>query len=342
MKLFVTGGAGFIGSNLIRMALASGYRVVNYDAMTYAANPLSLADMAGNPALTFIHGDVRDHTRLRDALMTSTPDAIIHCAAETHVDRSIDRASPFIDTNIVGTHTLLECVRDYMPSAPSGFRLLAVSTDEVFGDIQPDQKPVEADAPYHPSSPYAASKASADHLVRAYARSYALPAIITNCGNNYGPRQFPEKLIPHVILCAVSGKPIPVYGDGGQVRDWIHVDDHNRALLHILNNGALNETYLIGASNEVRNIDIVRRICATLKDIHHRDFEPLITHVKDRPGHDRRYALNPAKLHSTGWKCLVSFETGLQETVKWYLQNDAWIQAAFAAGYELKRQGTGT
>mgnify|MGYP003385791523 CR=1 FL=1 len=341
MKILITGGAGFIGCNLVRSALAAGHSVLNYDVMSYSANPMSLRDVEGNAAYRFVQGDICDAKKLGESVSLFQPNAIIHAAAETHVDRSIDSAAPFIQTNIVGTHVVLETALDYLRKGAQ-FKLIAVSTDEVFGSIPVDAKPAIEETPYDPSSPYAASKAAADHLVRSYARTHGVPAIITNCGNNYGPYQFPEKLIPHIILCALAEKPIPVYGDGMQIRDWIHVEDHNSALLHVLANGKANETYLISAHNEVRNIEIVKQVCAALDAARPRSsgsYADLITHVTDRPGHDRRYALDASKLLTSGWKPRVSFADGIKGTVAWYLQNQNWIETAFKGGYALERLG---
>ncbi len=345
--LLITGGCGFIGSNLVRMALADGYRVVNIDALTYAGNRSSLADLEGHPRYTFIKGDIKNAPLLRDALEGHSPDSVMHLAAESHVDRSISAPEDFILTNVLGTFRLLEASRRYFLSlndeGGSAFRFLHVSTDEVFGSLGPEGR-FDEETPYDPRSPYSASKASSDHLVRAYFHTYGLPAVITNCSNNYGPRQFPEKLIPHMILTALAGKSLPLYGDGGNVRDWLHVDDHCRALLTALERGVPGETYVIGGDSERTNLAIVEEICAILDRKRPRpDGKPYreqITFVEDRPGHDRRYAIDAAKIgRELGWKPVETFEHGLDSTVQWYLDNKAWTDSILSGDYRLERLG---
>ncbi len=347
MKLLVTGGCGFIGSNLVRLALASGYDVVNLDALTYAGNPASLSDLADSTAYAFVRGDIRDPELLRETLEKHKPDTILHLAAESHVDRSIDAPEDFILTNVVGTFRLLEAARRYHHALPNGrkesFRFLHISTDEVFGSLGPEGA-FDEETPYDPRSPYSASKASSDHLVRAYFHTYGLPTLVTNCSNNYGPRQFPEKLIPHMILSALAGKPLPVYGDGANIRDWLHVDDHCRALLAVLEKGAPGETYAIGGRSERTNIAIVETLCAILDRKRPRtDGKPYreqIAFVADRPGHDRRYAIDAGKIErELGWKPRETFEKGLEKTVEWYLDNEAWTASILSGAYRLERLG---
>ena len=347
MKLLITGGCGFIGSNLVRLALASGYDVVNLDALTYAGNPASLSDVAENERYTFVRGDIRDAEFLRATLDEHAPDAVLHLAAESHVDRSIDAPEDFILTNVVGTFRLLEAARRYHHALPNGrkdsFRFLHISTDEVFGSLGPEGA-FNEETPYDPRSPYSASKASSDHLVRAYFHTYGLPTLVTNCSNNYGPRQFPEKLIPHMILNALAGKPLPVYGDGANIRDWLHVDDHCRALLAVLEKGAPGETYAIGGRSERTNIAIVETLCAILDRKRPRTngkpYREQIAFVADRPGHDRRYAIDAGKIErELGWKPQETFEKGLEKTVEWYLQNEEWTASILSGAYRLERLG---
>ena len=347
MKLLITGGCGFIGSNLVRLALASGYDVVNLDALTYAGNPASLSDAAENARYTFVRGDIRDADLLRETLEQHAPDAILHLAAESHVDRSIDAPEDFILTNVVGTFRLLEAARRHHHALPNdrkeSFRFLHISTDEVFGSLGPDGA-FDEETPYDPRSPYSASKASSDHLVRAYHHTYGLPAIVTNCSNNYGPRQFPEKLIPHMILSALAGKPLPVYGDGANIRDWLHVDDHCRALLAVLEKGAPGETYAIGGRSERTNIAIVETLCAILDRARPRadgkQYREQIAFVADRPGHDKRYAIDAGKIErELGWKPQETFEEGLKKTVEWYLDNEEWTASILSGAYRLERLG---
>ncbi len=347
MKLLVTGGCGFIGSNLVRLALASGHDVVNLDALTYAGNPASLSDLADSPAYSFVRGDIRDADLLRETFDTHSPDAVLHLAAESHVDRSIDAPEDFILTNVVGTFRLLEAARRHHHALPNGrkesFRFLHISTDEVFGSLGPEGA-FDEETPYDPRSPYSASKASSDHLVRAYFHTYGLPTLVTNCSNNYGPRQFPEKLIPHMILNALAGKPLPVYGDGANIRDWLHVDDHCRALLAVLEKGAPGETYAIGGRSERTNIAIVETLCAILDRKRPRTngkpYREQIAFVADRPGHDRRYAIDAGKIErELGWKPQETFEKGLEKTVAWYLDNEEWTASILSGAYRLERLG---
>jgi len=331
MKLLVTGGAGFIGSAVVRQAIARGDQVVNVDALTYAACLDNVAEVADHPAYTFVEADICDRAALDRALSRHRPDAIMHLAAESHVDRSIDGPGAFIETNVTGTYTLLEAARAYWMQAgqPEGFRFHHISTDEVFGSLGPTGQFTE-DTPYDPRSPYSASKAASDHLVRAWHETYGLPVVLTNCSNNYGPYHFPEKLIPVVILNALAGKPIPVYGAGENVRDWLYVEDHADALLHVVVNGTVGRSYNIGGENEVRNIDLVRMICAALdaKRPGPAPYAEQITFVTDRPGHDARYAIDPTRIRTElGWRPSVTLEQGLDRTVQWYLDNEPWWRA---------------
>ncbi len=340
MKLLVTGGAGFIGSAVVRQAVAQGHEVVNLDALTYAANLANVASVAGSNLYTFEQADIRDRARLDRVLDDHRPDAIMHLAAESHVDRSIDSPADFIETNVTGTFNLLEASRTYWTrrGKPAAFRFHHISTDEVFGSLGPEGKFSET-TPYAPNSPYSASKAASDHLVRAWYETYGLPVVMTNCSNNYGPYHFPEKLIPVVILNALHGRPIPVYGQGLNVRDWLYVEDHADALLTVLDRGTLGRSYNIGGENEVRNTDLVRMICALLDEMHATGspHDRLITFVTDRPGHDARYAIDPSRIRDElGWRPSVTLEQGLRRTVRWYLDNAAWWQPL------LDRQGVGT
>lgn len=326
--LFVTGGAGFIGSALIRYLLTNTqYIVVNIDKLTYAANPLALSYVCKHPRYIFSQTDITDTNTLQHLFDVYQPDAVMHLAAESHVDRSITGASAFIQTNIVGTFTLLEVCRVYLATKPerkTTFRFHHISTDEVFGDIEYSDERFTELSPYAPSSPYAASKASSDHLVRAWHRTYGLPVVITNCSNNYGPWQHSEKLIPHMISKALNGEALPIYGDGQQIRDWLYVDDHVKALHIVLEHGLIGETYNIGGNNEVKNLELVETICNLLDEIKPTScrYRDLITFVTDRPGHDRRYAINPTKImNSLGWRPQETWRSGLQKTVDWYLNN---------------------
>ena len=346
MKILVTGGAGFIGSAVVRLAIARGHRVVNLDALTYAANPGNVASVAGDPAYAFEHADIRDRAALDRVLAAHRPDAIMHLAAESHVDRSIDGPGAFIETNITGTYNLLEAARAYWIAAgrPEGFRFHHVSTDEVFGSLGPEGQFTE-ETPYDPRSPYSASKAASDHLVRAWGETYGLPVVLSNCSNNYGPFHFPEKLIPVVILNALHGREIPVYGDGGNVRDWLHVEDHAEALLLVLAQGRLGRSYNIGGENEVSNIDLVRMICAQMDALRPDGgpHERLIRFVTDRPGHDRRYAIDPTRIREElGWRPSVTVAEGLRRTVAWYLDNESWWRPLLAREGVGRRLGTGT
>ena len=335
-SILVTGGAGFIGSALIRHIITdTTHSVVNIDKLTYSGNLQSLELVQDDDNYTFEEIDICNENELIRIFQSSQPDIVIHLAAESHVDRSIDGPSDFIKTNIVGTYNLLEQSKDYWQSLnddkKENFRFLHVSTDEVYGDLDDELDFFKEDTPYNPSSPYSASKASSDHLVRAWHRTYGLPILITNCSNNYGPCQFPEKLIPLIILNAISGKPIPVYSDGKQIRDWLYVDDHVLALMNVALNSKAGETYNIGGNNEIQNIDVVREVCTILDELIPNklngisSFGDLITFVSDRPGHDIRYAIDASKILNTlGWSPNENFNTGILKTVKWYLNNKTW------------------
>ena len=339
MKILITGGAGFIGSAVVRLAIARGHHVVNLDALTYAANLENVAKAAQSDRYAFEQTDIRDRAALDRILAQHRPDAIMHLAAESHVDRSIDGPAAFVETNVIGTFNMLEAARAYWTAQGrlDNFRFHHISTDEVFGSLGETGQFTEI-TPYDPRSPYSASKAGSDHLVRAWAETYGLPVVLTNCSNNYGPYHFPEKLVPVVILKALSGQPIPVYGDGGNVRDWLYVEDHADALLLVLEKGRVNRSYNIGGENEATNIDLVRTICAHMDDLHpqgapHAD---LITFVTDRPGHDRRYAIDPTRIRTElDWRPSVTVEEGLRRTVEWYLANRDWWQPL------LDREGVG-
>jgi dTDP-glucose 4,6-dehydratase len=343
----VTGGAGFIGGNFVLEAAASGVRIVNLDALTYAGNLDTLAPLQGNPGHVFVHGDIGDSDLVARLLAEHRPDAVVNFAAESHVDRSIDGPGAFVQTNVVGTLALLEAVRDYWKSlegeAKDAFRFLHVSTDEVYGSLGDSGKFVET-TPYAPNSPYSASKAASDHLVRAFHHTYGLPVVTTNCSNNYGPYQFPEKLIPLVIAKAIAGEPLPIYGDGMNVRDWLYVGDHCSAIRAVLERGRVGETYNVGGDAERPNIEVVNTICALLDERRPReDGKPRnsqITYVRDRPGHDRRYAIDASKLKSElGWAPAHSFEQGIADTVDWYLDNQPWVQRVLDGSYRLERIG---
>lgn len=346
--LLVTGGAGFIGSNFVHYVIENtGCHVINLDKLTYAGNLTNLKSLHHQPRHTFVQGAIEDRALLRQLLAQYRPDGVVHLAAESHVDRSIDGPRTFIQTNIVGTFELLECVRDYWsnldPAKQTTFRFLHISTDEVYGSLGADGYFTEATR-YAPNSPYSASKAASDHLVRAYFQTYGLPVLITNCSNNYGPYQFPEKLIPLIILTALADKPLPVYGDGSNIRDWLNVQDHCGALLTVLAYGRPGEVYNVGGNNEQTNLQVVRAICNllnTLKPCRTReDYCELITFVKDRPGHDHRYAIDAAKLQAElGWIPRESFATGLTKTVEWYLANLDWCEAVTSGRYRYERLG---
>ncbi|WP_299193740.1 dTDP-glucose 4,6-dehydratase [uncultured Litoreibacter sp.] len=340
MKILVTGGAGFIGSAVVRLAISREHDVVNLDALTYAACPANVASVADTPGYAFEQADIRDPAALKRIFAQHQPDAVMHLAAESHVDRSIDGPGDFISTNIDGTFQLLQAARDFWEGQgkPQDFRFHHVSTDEVYGSLGADGMFTE-DTPYAPNSPYSASKAASDHLVRAWAETYGLPVVMTNCSNNYGPYHFPEKLIPVVILNALAGKSIPVYGAGENVRDWLYVEDHADALLCVLENGVLGRSYNIGGENEATNIDIVRNICAILDRLRPQDtpYSELITFVADRPGHDLRYAIDPTRIRDElDWRPSVTLEQGLEKTVNWYLENEDWWRAL------QNRDGVGT
>ena len=345
----VTGGAGFIGGNFVLGAVGDGIRVVNLDALTYAGNRDTLASLDGNADHVFVHGDIGDGALVAKLLAEHRPDAVVNFAAESHVDRSIDGPAAFIQTNVVGTLALLEAVRDHWKSlegeAKRDFRFLHVSTDEVYGSLGDTGKFTE-DTPYAPNSPYSASKAASDHLVRAFHHTYGLPVLTTNCSNNYGPYHFPEKLIPLVIAKALAGEPLPVYGDGRQVRDWLFVRDHCAAIRAVLAKGRLGETYNVGGDAEMQNIEVVKAICALLDARRPREDgkprESQIAYVADRPGHDRRYAIDASKLRDElGWEPEYSFERGIAETVDWYLANQPWVQRVLDGSYRLERIGQG-
>lgn len=343
----VTGGAGFIGGNFVRQAAADGNRIVNLDALTYAGNLDTLSSLRGNDKHLFVHGDIGDRPLVERLLAEHRPDAVVNFAAESHVDRSIDGPGAFVQTNVVGTLALLEACRDYWKTLPqaqgAAFRFLHVSTDEVYGSLGDEGKFTEATA-YAPNSPYSASKAASDHLVRAFHHTYGLPVVTTNCSNNYGPYQFPEKLIPLVIAKAIGGEPLPIYGDGRNVRDWLYVGDHCTAIRAVLDGGRIGETYNVGGDAERRNIEVVNTICALLDERRPReDGNPRasqITYVKDRPGHDRRYAIDASKLKGElGWTPAHSFEQGIADTVDWYLDNQPWVQRVLDGSYQMQRIG---
>lgn len=356
MKILVTGGAGFIGSAVVRHIIENTHdSVINVDKLTYAGNLSSLVNIDTSDRYRFYRADICNRGALETIFDAEEPDAVMHLAAESHVDRSIDGPGDFIQTNMVGTFILLEAARTYWLSLgderKQGFRFHHISTDEVYGDLEGDDDLFLETTPYAPSSPYSASKAGSDHLVRAWYRTYGLPVLLTNCSNNYGPYHFPEKLIPHVILNALDGKPLPIYGDGQQIRDWLYVEDHARALYKVVTEGAIGETYNIGGHNEKKNIDVVKTICEILEHLapdntHSRasgnsgGFEGLITYVKDRPGHDRRYAIDASKIErELGWVPEETFESGIEKTVRWYLNNHHWWQAVMDGSYSMQRLG---
>lgn len=351
--ILVTGGAGFIGSAVVRHIIQdTPYHVVNLDKLTYAGNLESLNSVSDSPRYQFEQADICDRSAMERIFAQYRPDVVMHLAAESHVDRSIDGPAAFIETNIIGTYTLLEAARNYWnalePQAKAAFRFHHISTDEVYGDLDGPDSLFTETTPYAPSSPYSASKASSDHLVRAWRRTYGLPTLITNCSNNYGPFHFPEKLIPLMILNALAGKPLPVYGKGEQIRDWLYVEDHARALVKVATKGAVGETYNIGGHNERKNIDVVHTLCDLLEELvpnkpagvaHYRD---LITYVADRPGHDLRYAIDASKIaHDLGWVPQETFESGIRKTVIWYLENETWWRRVQDGSYAGERLGLG-
>lgn len=350
--ILVTGGAGFIGSALIRFLInETEHRVINVDKLTYAGNLESLLSVSGSERYHFVQSDISNIEIIQQLFTNFQPDLVMHLAAESHVDRSIDGPSEFIQTNIVGTYTLLEVARAYWNKLGSekkaAFRFHHISTDEVYGDLEGTDDLFTETTPYAPSSPYSASKAGSDHLVRAWHRTYSLPVIITNCSNNYGPYHFPEKLIPLVILNALEGKPLPVYGNGKQTRDWLFVEDHARALYKVVTEGKIGETYNIGGHNEKQNIEVVLAICSLLEELALNKpkgvaaYKNLITFVTDRPGHDHRYAIDASKIgRELGWKPQETFETGLRKTVQWYLENSEWCQHVQDGSYQRERLGS--
>ena len=343
MKLLVTGGAGFIGSAVVRLAVARGHEVVNLDALTYAACLENVASVSGSPLYTFEQADIRDLPALEAIFQKHQPDAVMHLAAESHVDRSIDGPQAFIETNVMGTYNMLQAARHYWEGRgkPKDFRFHHISTDEVFGSLGATGQFTE-ETPYDPRSPYSASKASSDHLVRAWAETYGLPVVLTNCSNNYGPFHFPEKLLPVVILSALAGKPIPIYGKGENVRDWLYVEDHADALLLVLEKGALGRSYNIGGENERSNLELVQTICTILDALKpaSEPYADLIEFVSDRPGHDLRYAIDPTRIREElGWRPSVTVEEGLEKTVRWYLENEEWWQPLLARAGVGERLG---
>ena len=345
--LLVTGGAGLIGSNFVRQAIADGLRIVNLDLLTYAGNLDSLADLEGHAGYRFVQGDIGDRTLVAALLAQHRPDAVVNFAAESHVDRSIDGPAAFVQTNVVGTLNLLECTRDHWrgldDAARTPFRFLHVSTDEVYGSLGAEGKFTET-TPYAPNSPYSASKAASDHLVRAFHHTYGLPTLTTNCSNNYGPYQFPEKLIPLIIAKALAGEPLPVYGDGRNVRDWLFVGDHCAAIRAVLAGGRVGEVYNVGGEAERENIAVVKTLCALIDERRPRpdgvQRDSLITFVRDRPGHDRRYAIDASKLRGElGWRPAASFEQGMAQTVNWYLAHQDWVRRVLDGSYRMERIG---
>ena len=355
MKFLITGGAGFIGSAVIRYLLsATDHKVLNLDCLTYAGNLSSLPEANQTPNYTFEQVNICDLAEVRRVFMQYQPDILMHLAAESHVDRSIDDPAEFLQTNVIGTFTLLEVAREYWRDLPEDrqreFRFHHISTDEVYGDLGDDPNELfTEETPYEPSSPYSASKASSDHLVRAWGRTYGLPVLITNCSNNYGPYHFPEKLIPHMIINALNGNPLPVYGNGQQIRDWLYVEDHARALYKVVTEGKVGETYNIGGHNEKTNLEVVNTICDLLDDLVSekpkgiKQFRELVAFVADRPGHDKRYAIDAGKIQrELGWSPLETFESGIEKTVTWYLENQDWWQQVLDGTYKNTRLGIGS
>ncbi len=343
MKILVTGGAGFIGSAVVRLAIKRGHHVVNVDALTYASCLENLAEVEDHEAYQFVQHDICDREGLHDIFARTKPDVVMHLAAESHVDRSIDGPTTFVNTNVMGTLNMLEAARSYWAECgrPGTFRFHHISTDEVFGSLpqDPEVKFTE-DTPYDPRSPYSASKAGSDHLVRAWHETYGLPTLLTNCSNNYGPYHFPEKLIPVMILNALAEKPLPIYGNGGHIRDWLYVEDHAQALLLVVEKGEVGRSYNIGGENECTNLELVQKLCAILDRLQPRtsgSYGDLITFVADRPGHDARYAIDPSRMQKElGWRPSVTLEEGLEKTVLWYLNHEHWWRPL------LERQGVGT
>ena len=346
MKIIVTGGAGFIGTNLIKLLLKKQISVLNFDDLKYSSNINSLSNERSNKNYQFVRGNINDDKKFLKLLLKFKPMGIINLAAESHVDRSIDDPAPFLKTNIFGTFSLLKASNAYWKKLnkkdSKSFKFIHVSTDEVYGDLSKNSKPANENYPFYPSSPYAASKASSDHLVAAWNRTFNFPAIITNCSNNYGPYQHPEKFIPHVIISAINKKKIPIYGNGKQIRDWIHVVDHAEGIFKVFKKGIIGETYNIGASNQKINLKIAKLICKILDNIYknkRNSFSDYIKFVYDRPGHDKRYAINASKIKKLGWKPKVKFEKGIEETINWYLRNESWWKKILKNRYSLKRLG---